>query len=410
MSEAGALPAFAGYGIEIEYMLVHADTLDVAPIADRVLEREAGAPAADVDRGPAGWSNELALHVLEIKNRKPQPELESLPALFRGEVAHITQLLAEMGARLMPGGMHPWMDPRRQTLLWPHEGSEIYARFDRLFDCRRHGWANLQAVHLNLPFADDREFAALHAAVRLVLPVLPALAASSPFIEGRASGMLDTRLDVYRTNCARLPSITGQVIPEPVAGRSQYEAQILQPIYRDLARLDDDGVLRHEWLNARGAIARFERNAIEIRLLDTQECPRADLAIAAATVFALGGRYEDALSGRLPEADTQRLAAILNACVSHAEQALIEDRDYLSVLGFPGRRCRAGELWQHMLEAPGGPLGHPLWRDPLQVMLRKGSLARRLLQAAGEPPSPGSLRECYAQLCVCLEQDRLFSA
>lgn len=409
MSE-GALPAFAGYGIEIEYMLVHSDTLDIAPIADRVLEREAGVPAADIHRGAAGWSNELALHVLEIKNREPQPQLEFLSALFRGEVARVNHLLAPMGARLMPGGMHPWMEPRRQTCLWPHEGSEIYARFDRLFDCRRHGWANLQAVHLNLPFADDRQFAALHAAVRLVLPVLPALAASSPFIEGRASGVLDTRLDVYRTNCARLPSITGQVIPESVSGRAQYEAQILQPIYRDLARVDDDSMLRREWVNARGAIARFERNAIEIRLPDTQECPRADLAIAAATVFALRGLYEEGLSEPLRESDTQQLAAILSACVSRAEQAQIEDRAYLAALGFPGRSCRAAELWQHMLERPGGPLTHPLWRDPLQLILHEGSLARRLLRAAGEPPRPGSLRECYAQLCLCLEQDRLFSA
>jgi hypothetical protein len=32
-------------------------------------------------------------------------------------------------------------------------------------------------------------------------------------------------------------------------------------------------VLRHEWVNARGAIARFDRSAIEIRVLDVAECP-----------------------------------------------------------------------------------------------------------------------------------------
>ena len=33
-------------------------------------------------------------------------------------------------------------------------------------------------------------------------------------------------------------------------------------------------------MNSRGAIARFDRNAIEIRVIDVQECPKADLAIA----------------------------------------------------------------------------------------------------------------------------------
>ena len=55
--------------------------------------------------------------------------------------------------------MHPWMDPRAAS-LWPHEYGEVYAAYDRIFDCRRHGWANLQSVHLNLPFADEREFGA----------------------------------------------------------------------------------------------------------------------------------------------------------------------------------------------------------------------------------------------------------
>ena len=50
----------------------------------------------------------------------------------------------------------------------------MYEAYDRIFDCRGHGWANLQAVHLNLPFSGDEEFGRLHAAIRLVLPIMPA--------------------------------------------------------------------------------------------------------------------------------------------------------------------------------------------------------------------------------------------
>ena len=44
-----------------------------------------------------------------------------------------------------------------------------------------------------------------------------------------------------------------------------YERDILQRIYSDLEPLDPEGVLRHEWVNARGAIARFDRGTVEIR-------------------------------------------------------------------------------------------------------------------------------------------------
>ena len=210
--------------------------------------------------------------MIELKTNGPAPRLSGLAERFAGEVEQIDALLAPLGARLMPTAMHPWMDPTREFRLWPHGGRQIYQAFDRIFDCRGHGWANLQSTHLNLPFANDEEFGRLHAAVRAILPLLPALAASSPFVEGRHPGILDARLDFYRTNARRVPSVTGQVIPEPVFTRSGYEA-LLETIYADLAPLDPAGTLRHEWVNARGCIARFDRMALEIRLLDVQECP-----------------------------------------------------------------------------------------------------------------------------------------
>ena len=140
---------------------------------------------------------------------------------------------------------------------------------------------NLQSAHLNLPFANDEEFGRLHAAVRLVLPALPALAASSPLQDGRLTDFADTRLEIYRHNARRLPIVSGRVIPEPVFTRAEYERAARQPL-RAIAPLDPDGILQEEWLNARGAIARFDRGAIEIRVLDVQEHPAADLAIAWA--------------------------------------------------------------------------------------------------------------------------------
>jgi carboxylate-amine ligase len=51
---------FTKFGIELEYMLVRDDSLDVAPIADRILAQAAGRITNEVERGIMAWSNELA--------------------------------------------------------------------------------------------------------------------------------------------------------------------------------------------------------------------------------------------------------------------------------------------------------------------------------------------------------------
>ena len=186
------LPAFAAYGIELEYAIVEQDTLDVRPIADRLLATMAGQPASSAQFGPLGWSNELVRHVVELKNTEPLPQLAALAGAFEAEIRRANGVLEPEGAQLMPSGMHPWMDPRIETHLWTYDAADVYAAFDRIFDCRRHGWANLQSMHINLPFAGDRELARLHAAVRAVLPLVPALAASSP-IAPTASSASATR-------------------------------------------------------------------------------------------------------------------------------------------------------------------------------------------------------------------------
>ena len=412
MHSQAPLHAFGGYGLELEYVIVDRDTLAVRPIADRLLAHMQTIVGADGTH--FGWSNELVAHCVELKNEQPSASLEPLVGGFEAEIARANAALAEEGARLMPGGMHPWMEPAREAVLWPHDEAGIYAAYDRIFGCRSHGYANVQSMHLNLPFANDREFGRLHAAIRLVLPIVPALAASSPFCEGQRTRALDHRLVVYRTNAEPLATITGQIVPEPVSTRDEYELRILKPMYDEIAPHDPEGVLQHEWLNSRGAIARFDRSAIEIRVLDVQECPIADVAIAAAVASVIRAVWER--EARVPQSrntiETSALAAILDACMHHGEQAPIGDPSYLSMLGYPGRPCTAGELWAHLVMdcAPEAPVHAPEFRDVLDVIVEQGPLARRLTRATGRAPSRERLRSVYAELCECLQAGRMFGA
>ncbi|MHB1290687.1 MAG: carboxylate-amine ligase [Sulfuricella sp.] len=409
MSAPSVLHAFTGYGIELEYMIVDRQTLSVLPVADELLRLAAGVCVAEVKRGRLCWSNELVLHLIELKNASPDPALEPLPAAFLAEVGYINRLLEPLGARLMPTAMHPWMDPLAETRLWPHDDAVIYQTYDRIFGCKAHGWANLQSMQLNLPFAGDAEFARLHAAIRLVLPIILALAASSPIAESRPTGFLDFRMEAYRIHQAKIPSTVARVIPDTVTSRAEYQATILAPMYRDIALFDPEGVLRHEWLNVRGASPRFDRKAIEIRVIDVQECPQADLAIAAAVTAVVRAIYDaewPPLSMQ-QAIGTDNLVSILHACIRDAEQAVIVDTRYLRLLGFPDRQCKAGELWRHLIEATSlDSSAH--WREPLRVMLEHGPLARRILRAVGPDCSKARLQEVYRELCDCLEEGRMF--
>jgi len=413
-AEAGPYHLFERFGVELEYMLVDRETLAVRPISDQVLHAVAGAYDADVDVDGLTWSNELVLHVIELKTAAPAPHLEGLAKEFQRGVGRVNALLEPLGARLMPSAMHPWMDPRTETKLWPHESSPIYAAFDRLFNCQGHGWSNLQCVHLNLPFGDDAEFGRLHAAIRLVLPILPALAASSPIVEGQPTGLADTRLEVYRSNARRIPSVTGQVIPEPVFTPGEYEEQILRPIYRDLAPHDPEGVLQHEWANARGAIARFERNTIEIRVIDTQECPQADLALLRLVVAVLRALVAERWCSYAEQCAwaVAPLEQVFMDAIRDGDQAVIRNPAYCGALGWPeAGDCTAGELWRHLFaQLFPGSAGAAADLAPLAVILDEGCLSRRILRALGSEPGPDRMHAVYRELCACLAKGRMFTA
>ncbi|MGW8186987.1 MAG: glutamate-cysteine ligase family protein, partial [Desulfobacterales bacterium] len=169
-----ALHLFEAIGLELEYMIVDKRSLSVLPIADKILAAVAGQIVSEVEVGALSWSNELVLHVIELKTNGPAVSLTGLGEEFGRHVKKINAILNRMGGRLMPTACHPWMNPLTETVLWPHDYSPVYEAYDRIFGCRGHGWSNLQSTHINLPFDGDDEFATLHAAIRLLLPIMPA--------------------------------------------------------------------------------------------------------------------------------------------------------------------------------------------------------------------------------------------
>ncbi len=95
---------------------------------------------------------------------------------------------------------------------------------------------------------------------------------------------------MLKVNQKEVPSITGDVIPEYAKSLSCYKLDVIGGYSKDLARAGADRtLLNREWVNSRGVIFRFDRSALEVRVMDEQECVKSDVALACFVRAALRG-------------------------------------------------------------------------------------------------------------------------
>lgn len=412
MIQPSRLHIFQAYGVELEYMIVDRKTLNIRPIADELLKHELGHYGSDFENDVVTWSNELVAHVIELKSTKPESNFNMLEGAFADNVMRINNILEKWDAMLLPTAAHPWMDPLTETKLWPHDDeTQVYDIYNKIFDCRGHGWSNLQSTHLNLPFYDDEEFAKLHAAVRMVLPILPALCASSPILDGKVTGSLDTRMKYYKTNQARIPSITGKVVPEAVFSRRQYLNTIYEKIKNDIAPFNTNNILNPIWVNSRGAIPRFDRGSIEIRIMDIQECPPADLAIQTLVIETIKALVNEKFCNLEEQmrAKTEILAGILDETSQLGQQAEILSSEYPEAFGLEAP-CTALGLWKHIHKRllDRGNIAVEKWGPEITTVLTEGTLSDRILRSMNKDYSLDSIRTTYRHLADCLKQNKMF--
>ncbi len=401
---------FQCFGIELEYMIVDKDSLLVKPIADELLKYELGEIGSDFENGIVTWSNELVLHVIEIKSSKPEADLETLEKEFEKNIFRINGILSKWNAMLLPSAAHPLMNPFKDTKLWPHDNNEVYALYDKIFNSKGHGWSNLQSTHLNLPFHGDVEFAKLHAACRLILPLLPALCASSPLLDGKLTGMLDTRLQYYKTNQSKLPIITGRIIPENLYSYDEYKNHVYLPIAEAIAPYDPETILDPIWVNSRGAMARFDRGSIEIRVMDIQECAAADMAIVSTVIEILKLFVDEKLISlsQQKQVDTEVLASIFDQAAATGFATQVKDLSYLNAFGMK-TPTSIKELWIKLLEKiPALTPYQKVNREVINTIISEGSLSERIIRALGADVSEKGIKRVYHQLSVCLKENKLF--
>ena len=303
--------------------------------------------------------------------------------------------------------MHPLLKPETNMKLWPHGNKDIYHAYHKIFNCQGHGWTNLQSVHINLPFADDEEFVKLHSAIRLLMPLIPALIASTPLKEGKSGTSLSTRLTHYEQNQKKIPIITGSVIPEFIPSTEAYHETILKPMYHKISEYDEQGVLQEEWLNSRGAIARFDRSAIEIRIVDSQESPLADIAVVSAIVQVLKHLVATSFEFYQNPISHLELKKIYDYVLYAKEDAPLAFTDYLNQLGIEHSNPTIKSVWEKLIEQACGDIDIR-YQNVLENIISNGSLAKRILTKLSDSYHEESIKDVYQQLCECLAANQMF--
>jgi gamma-glutamyl:cysteine ligase YbdK (ATP-grasp superfamily) len=267
-------------GPEHEFSIVN-EELKALPIVDKIIKNFRGRIVNFVELPHFTFGKELQLHVMEIKPNAPFRSPENFEETMQNAVLHLTGVLeCKYRAHLLGTGMHPLLR-LEETGVWPHRHRQIYQAYSRVFDLNRHGWLNIQSFQLNIPYSNEKSAVFLHNVLAEICAYLPAIAASSPIYEGKLGELADNRLHFYRLNQKEVPSIVGNVIQEYVSSFEQYQREIIEKYSLELANFGvDDCLLFKDWVNSRGAIFRFDRKAIEIRIMDEQECVKSDVALS----------------------------------------------------------------------------------------------------------------------------------
>jgi glutathione synthase/RimK-type ligase-like ATP-grasp enzyme/gamma-glutamyl:cysteine ligase YbdK (ATP-grasp superfamily) len=392
-------------GLELEYPTVDGE-LEVTALVEPAFRAIAGRGTSDIELDGVGFSNEIADHVFEVKTLEPVRSLaDAEDAIVAGMGKFSDVLRSEWNARLLPTGMHPWFDPMKAR-LWTRSGLRIYTTYAQVFDIRTHGWMNVHATHLNLPFGDERETMAMHTAAAMLLPYLPALAASTPVYDGRIQPFADGRLGWILQHQSRIPATSGRLVPEFVDSYAAYRREILQPMYAALDTFPHSAPIRHEFLNSRGAVLRFARKALELRVLDTQECVKMDVAVSVFARAALQALTGEVLAGRLAPPSHQLLVADFEACIRDGSRATVM-APHLGAGdgGAPVRQILAALLERASAFVTGREAAYlPLVEGIVENGTLSEGIRARLqpLAGSGEAAFRGALRDVYRELADCL--------
>src|SRR3954463_12399590 len=174
-------------GIEEEFAILDPEPLDLAP---RFEELRSAGTAGDPVLAQA-IAGELIESEIEIRSGRGEDFHDAI-AKQRDARTRLFGLVAAHGAALGATGTHPWADYREQ----PNIDTEHYRRVVEglQYVARRN---NTFSLHVHVGIKDIARAVRVCARLRPVLPILLAVSASSPFLDGLDSGLHSARTQAF---------------------------------------------------------------------------------------------------------------------------------------------------------------------------------------------------------------------
>jgi carboxylate-amine ligase len=188
-------------GIEEEFGILDPVTLDLMP---RFEELRDGAATADplLHEHITGELIASEIEIISGRGNDLQDALRGQRDRRRRLFAHARANDAALGAT----GTHPWADYRHQPII----DTEHYRRVEA--GLQYVAWRNNTfSLHVHVGVRDADRAVAVCDRLRPVLPLLLAISANSPYVDGRSAGLHSARTQIFTRNFPRcgVPDVFG---------------------------------------------------------------------------------------------------------------------------------------------------------------------------------------------------------
>ncbi len=368
--ETFALATDLTVGVEEEFSILDPRTLDLTPRFEQL--REAGQADPLLREAIAG---ELISSEIEVISGVGS-DLHDALARQRERRRRMFALAASEGVALGSTGTHPWADYRVQPII----ETEHYRRVAE--GLKYVAWRNNTfSLHVHVGVRDiDRAVRAVDR-LRPVLPLLLAISANSPFLDGRDSGLHSARTQSFTKSFPRCG------VPDAFGGWAAYREYI-----EFLLKTNSIVEFTQVWWSVR---PHFSFGTVEVRICDAQASARESQALASLLVACIAQAVRDVDEG---------------APFEHPPPRLIEENMWRAIrYGLDGRlidleRAReypAREAIERLL-AWTAPVRAELAIDPSFPERNGAQRQRRMIDAGATPEevfaaSVGETLESYPE-------------
>jgi carboxylate-amine ligase len=264
-------------GLEEEFALLHPDSLDLIPVYERLHDAAQDDPVLR-----ASVCGELISSEIEIVSGVGA-NLHDAFARQREARRQLFRLASSQGVALAATGTHPWADYRRQPII----NTEHYRRVEE--GLKYVAWRNNTfSMHVHVGVRGIDRAVQVCDRLRPVLPLLLAISANSPYLDGQDSGLHSARTQSFTKSFPRCG------VPDAFGGWAAYRDYI-----EFLVRTNSIVEFTQVWWSVR---PHFRFGTVEVRICDAQSSASESEALAALMVACVVQAARDVDQG-LPFAD-----------------------------------------------------------------------------------------------------------